>query len=46
VFEVFGAAPVGGEPIAPGLGLGVEIIEIGERASGEECITYVTYGKP
>ena len=44
VLEVFGTAPVGGLPVAPGLGLGIEIIEIGERASGEERITYVTYG--
>ena len=43
-FEVFGTAPVGGQPVAPGLGLGIEIIEIGESTSGEERITYVTYG--
>jgi hypothetical protein len=43
-FEIFGTAPVGGLPIAPSLGLDIEVIEIGERASREERITYVTYG--
>jgi hypothetical protein len=43
-FEVFGTASVGGLSIAPGLSLDIEIIEIGERASREERITYVTYG--
>jgi hypothetical protein len=43
-FEVFGTASVGGLSIAPGLSLDIEIIKIGERASREERITYVTYG--
>ena len=37
-------APVGGRAVAPGLGLGVEIVEIGEVAGSEERVTYVTYG--
>ena len=44
VSKVFRTAPISSEPLAPGLGLGIEIIEIGKRASGEERITYVTYG--
>ena len=43
-FEVFGTASVGGQPVAPGLSLDIEIIKIGESTSGEERITYVTYG--
>ena len=39
-----GTAPVGGQAIAPGLGLGIEIIEIGEAAGGEERIPHVSYG--
>ena len=38
------AAPVGGRAMAPGIGLGVEIVEIGEVARGEERVTYVSYG--
>jgi len=35
------AAPVGSRAIAPGIGLGVEIVEIGEVAGSEERVTYV-----
>jgi hypothetical protein len=42
--KIFRTAPISGEAVAPSLGLSIEIIEIGERASGEERITYVTYG--
>jgi hypothetical protein len=42
--RAFRTAPISGQPLAPSLGLGIEIIEIGERASREECVTYVTYG--
>ena len=37
---VFRAAPIGGQAAAPGVGLGIEIVEIGERAGGEEGVTY------
>lgn len=30
------AAPVGGKAVAPVIGLGIEIVEIGETAGGEE----------
>jgi len=43
-FEVFGTAPVGGKAITPGLGLGIQIVEIGETTCGEERVAYVTYG--
>ena len=39
-----GTAPVGGRANAPGIGLGIEIVEIGEGAGREERVTYVTYG--
>ena len=37
------AALVGGQAIAPGIDLGVEIVTIGEVAGSEERVTYVTY---
>src|SRR5277367_2674321 len=42
--KILRTAPISGEAVAPSLGLSIEIIEIGERASGEERITCVTYG--
>jgi len=37
--KIFRTAPISGEAVAPSLGLRIEIIEIGERASGEEVAT-------
>src|SRR5215467_925076 len=38
------AAPIGGNAVAPGCGLLIEIGEIGERAGGEERIACISYG--
>lgn len=35
---VFRAGPVGGGPVAPGLGLAIEVVEVAERAGGEEAV--------
>ena len=37
-------APVGGQAEAPGLGLGIEVVEIGEAAGGEEGVAHVADG--
>ena len=39
-----GTTPVGGRTVAPGLGLGIEIIEICEAAASEEAIADVADG--
>jgi hypothetical protein len=36
--------PVGGWAMAPGIGLGVQIVETGEASRGEECVTHVSDG--
>ena len=38
------ATPVGGRATAPGVSLGVQIVEAGEASRGEECVTYVSDG--
>jgi hypothetical protein len=38
------AAPVGGRTVAPVVGLGVQIVETGEAAGGEECVTHIADG--
>jgi hypothetical protein len=39
-----GTGPIGGRPLTPGHGLGVEIVDVGERASGEEVVADVSDG--
>jgi len=39
-----GAAPVGGGAGAPGLGLGIEVVEAGEAAGGEERVADIADG--
>ena len=38
---VLGAAPRAGDALAPGLGLRVQVVQIGEGASGEEGLAHV-----
>ena len=41
---LFGTAPVGGETAAPIVGLGIEVVEIGEAACGEERAAHIADG--